>query len=575
MDKRDLVFKVAGAAGEGIMATGLLFSKTCARHGFFIFDYSEYPSLITGGHNTYQVHFSQKPVYCQSPKTDILLALNTDSLKMHIEELSQDSIVIYDNELIKNPIEEFNLPAKILTLPMKRLAEEAGGKELMANIVGLGAAAYLSGFSFETVNAIVAEVFADKDAKIIETDQKAAFSGYNHAKSQIQSQLLVEKTQGVGLQTMTGNEAVALGAIAGGLQFYAGYPMTPSSTILHYMAKNAKTAGIVVKQAEDEISVISMAIGASFAGVRAMVGSSGGGFSLMVESLGLAGITELPLVVFEGTRPGPALGLPTWTDQGDLRFVIHAGNGEFPRIVLAPSDAQEAFELSRKAQILAETFQTPVIILSDKYLAESRYCVNISKEVFTNSRFGIEYSPKPDQTGFFPRYRPDLPISPRTIPGTPGGTYIANADDHDQYGFSAEEAEVRSAQVNKRNKKFDLVRLEIPKQYLEEEPQANLTFISFGSTKGAIKEARDSLTLEGIKTNHLNLSWIWPFPKVQVEEVIQKSKNVVVVEGNSHRQLAGLIAQETGFIAKYNLNKYDGRPFFAKDIENYVKNIKE
>ena len=575
MPRKSFVFKVAGAAGAGILSTGLLFSKIAARSGCYIFDYNEYPSLITGGHNTYLVHFSHKSVYCQSPKTDILLALNTDALKMHIEELSPDSVVIYDNEVIKNPIEEFNLPAKILTLPMKRLAEEAGGKELMANNVGVGAAAYLAGFSLETANAIVAEVFADKDIKIIETDQKAASSGYNQAKSQIQSQLLKENTQGVSFQTMTGNEAVALGAIAGGLQFYAGYPMTPSSTILHFMAKNAQNAGIVVKQAEDEISVISMAIGASFAGARAMVGSSGGGFSLMVESLGLAGITELPLVVFEGTRPGPALGLPTWTDQGDLRFVLHAGNGEFPRIVLAPSDAQEAFELSRRAQILAETFQMPVIVLSDKYLAESRYCVDISEEEFTNSRFGIEHNPKPDQTGFFPRYRPDLPVSPRTIPGTPGGIYIANADDHDQYGFSAEEADVRIAQVNKRNKKLDLARLEIPKQYWEEEPGANLTLISFGSTKGAIQEARELFSLEGIKTNHLNLSWIWPFPKVQVEEVIQKFKNVIVVEGNSHRQLAGLIAQETGFIAKHNLNKYDGRPFYAKDIENYVKNFKE
>lgn len=575
MDSQSFTFKVAGAAGEGILSTGLLFSKIAARSGCYIFDYNEYPSLITGGHNTYQVRFCQKPIYCQSPKTDILLALNTDSLKLHIEELSPNSVVIYDNEVIKNPIDEFNLPTKILTLQMKRFAEEAGGKELMSNNVGVGAAAYLAGFDLETVNAIIAEVFAGKDAKIIETDQKAATAGYNHAKSQIQSQLLKQNSQRVSFQTMTGNEAVALGAVAGGLQFYAGYPMTPSSTILHFMAKNAQKTGIVVKQAEDEISVISMAIGASFAGARAMVGSSGGGFSLMVESLGLAGITELPLVVFEGTRPGPALGLPTWTDQGDLRFVLHAGNGEFPRIVLAPSDAQEAFELSRKAQILAETFQTPVIILSDKYLAESRYCVNISEGEFTNGRFGIEPNPKPDQTGFFPRYRPDLPVSPRTIPGTPGGTYIANADDHDQYGFSAEEAEVRIAQVNKRNKKLDSLRLEIPKQYWQEEPGANLTFISFGSTKGAIQETRELLSLEGIKTNHINLSWIWPFPKVQVEEVIQKSKNVIVVEGNSHRQLAGLIAQETGFIAKHNLNKYDGRPFYAKDVENYLKNFKE
>lgn len=575
MEAQSFSFRVAGAAGEGILSTGLLFSKIAARSGCYIFDYNEYPSLITGGHNTYQVHFSPKPIYCQSPKTDILLALNTDSLKMHKAELSTDSIVIYDSEVIKNPIEEFGLSSKILVLPMKRLAEESGGKELMSNNVGMGAAAYLAGFSLETVNEIIAEVFAGKDAAIIETDQKAAEAGFNLAKSQFNSTFLKEKVEGISFQTMTGNEAVALGAIAGGLQFYAAYPMTPSSTILHYLAKNASKAGIVVKQAEDEISVISMAIGASFAGARAMVGTSGGGFSLMVESLGLAGITELPLVVFEGTRPGPALGLPTWTDQGDLRFVLHAGNGEFTRILLAPSDAQEAFELSKKAQTLAETYQTPVIILSDKFLAESRFCVNIQEKEYANSRFGIEQNPKADETSFFPRYRTDMTVSPRTTPGTPNGTYIANADDHDQYGFTTEDAEIRIDQVNKRNKKLDLIRLEIPKQHWEEEPEAKVTFISFGSTKGAIKEARESLSQEGIKTNHLNLSWIWPFPQNQVEEVIQKSKNVVVVEGNSHQQLAGLIAQETGFIAKNNLNRYDGRPFYPEDIIDFVKNFKK
>lgn len=575
MADQNFSFRVAGAAGEGILSTGLLFSKIAARSGCYIFDYNEYPSLITGGHNIYQVHFSPNPIYCQSPKTDILLALNTDSLKMHLAELSPDSVVIYDNEVIKNPIEEFGLKSKILPLTMKHFAEEAGGKELMSNNVGMGAAAYLAGFSLETVNEIIAEVFAGKDAAIIDTDQKAAEAGFNHAKSLFKTTLLNETVKGVSFQTMTGNEAVALGSIAGGLQFYSAYPMTPSSTILHYLAKNASEAGIVVKQAEDEISVISMAIGASFAGAKAMCGTSGGGFSLMVESLGLSGIAELPLVVFEGTRPGPALGLPTWTDQGDLRSVLHAGNGEFTRILLAPSDAQEAFELSKKAQVLAESFQTPVIILSDKFLAESRFCVDIKETSFENSRFGIETNPQVDETGFFPRYRTDMPVTPRTLPGTVNGTYLSNADDHDIHGFSSEDADVRIAQLDKRNKKFDLIKLEIPDQYYEEEPDATLTLISFGSTKGAVKEAREALSEEGIKTNHLNLSWIWPFPQTQVEAVLKKSQDVIVVEGNSQHQLSGLITQETGFIAKHNLNRYDGRPFYPSDIIDFVKNLKK
>lgn len=570
MAEQSFSFKVAGAAGEGIMSTGLLFSKTAAKSGLFIFDYTEYPSLITGGHNTYQVHFSSSPVNCQTSKTDILLALNTDSLKMHHNELNPESVVIYDGETIKTPIEEFKIPATTLDLPMAKLALDAGGKELMSNNVGFGAAAYLAGFDLTVVNQIISEVFAGKDPAIIATDLKAAASGFNFTKEKFPKPILPNLTGSQPKITMTGNEAVALGAIAGGLQFYAAYPMTPSSTILHYLAKNASATGIVVKHAEDEISVVNMAIGASFAGVRAMVGTSGGGFCYMTEGLGLAGITELPLVVFLGQRSGPALGLPTWSEQGDLKFALSAGNGEFPRILLAPSDAKEAFELTRRALTLAESFQTPVIILSDKYLAESRYPVTLESETFTNKRFGFETNPKSEENGFFSRYKTDSAVTLRTVPGIAGGVYIANADEHDSYGLTTEEAGQRIKQVNKRNKKLDEIKLEIPQQYWQEEPNAKLTFISFGSTKGPITEARERLSSDDFPTNHLNLSWLWPFPKDQVMKAIN-SPNIVVVEANSLGQLADLIAQETGYIAKNNLNRYDGRPFYPEDLINFAK----
>lgn len=563
-------FKVAGAAGEGIMSTGLLFSKTAAKSGLFIFDYTEYPSLITGGHNTYQVRISPDPVYCQSSKTDILLALNTDSLKIHHEELNPESVVIYDGQTIKTPIEEFKIPAKTLDLPMAKLALDAGGKELISNNVGFGAAAYLAGFDLTVVNQIISEVFEGKDQAVIATDLKAAAAGFNFAKGKFPTPILQNPVGSQPKITMSGNEAVALGAIAGGLQFYAAYPMTPSSSILHYMAKNASKTGIVVKHAEDEISVVNMAIGASFAGVRAMVGTSGGGFCYMTEGLGLAGITELPLVVFLGQRSGPALGLPTWSEQGDLKFALSAGNGEFPRVLLAPSDAKEAFELTRRALTLAESFQTPVIILSDKYLAESRYPVIFESETFTNSRFGFETNPKPDENGFYPRYKADSAVSLRTVPGMAGGVYIANADEHDHYGLTTEESALRIEQVNKRNKKLEEIKLEIPLQYWQEEKDAKLTFISFGSTKGPVTEARIRLLAENIPTNHLNLSWLWPFPKDQVMKVIMANQNVLVVEANSQGQLADLIAQETGYISKSNLNRYDGRPFYPEDLIKYV-----
>ena len=348
--------------------------------------------------------------------------------------------------------------------------------------------------------------------------------------------------------------------------------MTPSSSILHFLAAKAKEAKIVVKHAEDEISVVNMAIGASFAGARAMVGTSGGGFCYMVEALGLAGIAELPLVIVESQRPGPALGLPTWTAQGDLKFVINASHGEFPRIVLAPGDTKEAFELTRMALILAEKYQIPVILLSDKYLSESRFNITLETTTFTNKRFGQITNPQPHQSEFFPRYKlADSFVSLRSTPGTTGGVYIANADEHDQYGLSTEESIMRTNQVNKRNRKLDLMRSEIPKQFWEEEPQAALTLISFGSTKGAIRSAREILIKEGILTNHLNLSWLWPFPKDQVQKIVSSYPNIVIIEGNSEGQLASLITEQTGFIIKNKLNRYDGKPFYPEEIVDYVK----
>src|SRR3989344_1803792 len=518
--KQSFVWKVAGAAGEGIMTTGLLFSKTCARHGLYIFDYTEYPSLIRGGHNTYQVHTATDPVFAQKNTVDLLIALNKEGIELHLKELSTDSLLVFDTEHQKIEPEKYNLKAKLLDLPMIRLAKESGGEEVMANNVALGASVYLAGLDLTVLNQIITEVFIDKGPKIINLNQQAAQRGYEFVKSKYQPLFTAIKQETSHL-TMTGNEAIALGALAG---------------------------------------------------ARAMVGTSGGGFCYMVEALGLAGIAELPLVIVESQRAGPALGLPTWTAQGDLKFVINASHGEFPRIVLAPGDAKEAFELARLALILAEKYQIPVILLSDKYLSESRFNITLEATTFANNRFGLTTNPAPDQTGFFPRYKlADSPVSLRSTPGTTGGTYIANADEHDEYGLSNEDSNMRTAQVAKRQQKLKEALAEIPFQFWQEEPKAVLTFISFGSTKGPIQGARQTLAGEGIATCHLNLSWIWPFPKDQVQKIVTSYPNVLVVEGNNEGQLASLIAEQTGFMMENKLNRYDGSPFYPEEIVDYVK----
>ena len=569
----ELNWKVAGFAGEGIMTTGLLFSKTCARHGMSIFDYTEYPSLIRGGHNTYQVYANTSGAFAQRKMVDVLVALNRNSLSFHKDELSSDSLVIYDQDDDKVDINDYALPCQVFNLQMVKLAIDSGGQRLMANNVILGASVYFFGMSLDILLTVITAVFQDKGESVVKLKAGAALAGYEYAKAHAKPIMQIDKGPFEQYLTATGNEAISLGALAGGLQFYAAYPMTPSSSILHYLSATAKQTNIVVKHAEDEISAINMACGASFAGARAMVGTSGGGFCYMTEGLGLAGIAELPLVVFEGMRPGPALGMPTWTAQGDLGFILNASQDEFPRFVLTPGDAQEAFELTRIALELAEKYQTLVMLVSDKYLSESRLTFKLESTVFKNKRQAFNGNPQPDESGFFPRYlESENGVSPRTIPGTAGGTYIANSYEHDKYGLAAEEGSIRLEQMDKRFRKFDAMRSEVPRQYEEREAGAEVTLVSFGSTKGVIRAARTLLKKDGIPTNTLNLSWIWPFPKDQVKDIIGNGRPIVV-EGNKQGQLARLIAQETGMMINDYIRRYDGRPFYAEDIASEVKKL--
>ncbi|MEN8253031.1 MAG: 2-oxoacid:acceptor oxidoreductase subunit alpha [Patescibacteria group bacterium] len=573
-------WKVAGLSGEGIMVSGLIFSKTSSRHGFYIFDYTEYPSIITGGHNTYQVHAGIEPVYAQKEKLDLLLAMNANALVEHLDELTSNSLVIFDSSDDKINIAEFNLPCKSLDLPMVKLAKEMGATRLMGNNVGLGASAYLLGLDLEILNSVIHDIFARKGQEVVDLNHKAAKAGYEFARNAKAAGQLgnwdfaaFEKQEYPESRvTFTGNEAVALGSVAGGLKLFAAYPMTPSSSVLHYLAAHEDKAGIVVKHAEDEISAINMALGASFTGVRSMTSTSGGGFAYMTEALGLSGVSELPLVVFESMRPGPALGMPTWTAQGDLQFVVTASQDEFPRFVFAPGDAQEAFEMAKLSQELAEKYQGLVILLSDKYLSESRYTAELAVTKLSHERHGFNQNPVSDETGFYPRYKIDKEnaISMRSVPGQQGGEHINNSYEHDEYGLATEESQMRISQMDKRKRKLKLMKSEIPQQFYSGSLEDEITFISFGSTKGPLLEAQRQLAANGKKVGVLNLTWLSPFPIEQVSKVIKESKRVVVVEGNQCGQLANLITQETGIKLEENYRRYDGRPFYAEEIIKFI-----
>ncbi len=563
-------FRIGGPAGFGIMNTGLMFSKACSRVGLHVFDYVEYPSLIRGGHNTYQVRAEDTPVRSQVETIDVLIALDEPTLTIHADELKEDSLIVYDDATI-HP-EHTTLKKGIrCPVPLKALVAEAGGPEIMQNTVALAAVLGILDYDFSVFETIIQDSFEGKKGGIVDQNILVARKGYDYAKEHYShhSHYQLKAVKAPKRMVLTGNEALALGAVQAGLKFYAAYPMTPASTILHTLAAWQERHGIVVKHAEDEISVINMGIGAGYAGVRSMVATSGGGFALMNEGVSLAAMTESPVVIVEVMRGGPATGLPTWTEQSDLRFIMGAGHGDFPRFVLAPGDVEEAFWMTAEAFNIAEQYQSPVIIVSDKYLAESHR----TAEPFDLSKVRIERGKLLRQAPKnYLRYA-DSPdgISPRTIPGVPGGFFLANSDEHDDWGYSNEEISIRDRMMQKRMRKEATYAKTMPQPVLVGATDADVTIVGWGSTKGPILDAMDWLAKDGYKVNFLQITHISPFPEETVKRLLTGAKRTLMVENNYTAQMAGLIREKTGIEIKERLLKYDGRPFYPEEIYGRVK----
>ncbi len=570
ISKNNLNWKIGGEAGFGIKSAGMILAKIFMKAGYEVFDYTEYPSLIRGGHNTFQLTIDIKETNSVNAQIDVLVALNQETINLHHEELVAGGVVIYDEDKINLKIKKYNPKINFIPLPLTTIAKLAGG-DIMRNVVALGATLALVGQDLTIANQVVKENFKGKGKELVSSNLKALALGFKELQTVYQQQFycqLVSYKVNTNI-LISANEATALGALAGGLNFYAGYPMTPSSSILHYLAQVAEETGLVVKHAEDEISVINMALGASVVGARAMIATSGGGFSLMVEALGLAGITETPLVVVNAQRPGPATGLPTWTEQGDLQFVLRAAQGDFPRIILAPADASEAFYLAAEALNLADIYQLPVIILLDKFISEGDSTVprfNVKKIKINRGKLLDLAQLKKIKN--YQRYRLTADgISPRTIPGMPGGLFNANSDEHDAYGYTDESSANRKAQVDKRQQKLNTFAAKMPMPIIYGNPRAKKTVVFWGSTKGPILDAYNQLaSKQQSKIRLMQLQYIWPFPKDFVNNILKSSKQILLVENNSNAQLGQLIAQETGVLIKNKLLKYDGRPFFREEL---------
>lgn len=570
--QKKFLWKIGGEAGFGIMTTGLLFSKIAARNGYHIVDYNEYPSLIRGGHNTYEVLISDEEITASQQRLDILVCLNKETYSLHRSRLTPQSLVVYDPEDFT--IEENNYIK--IAIPFKKIIAEEKGIHIMLNNIALGASLGLMNWDFETLAAIVEKNFAKKGAEVISLNRQVAERGYNHIKTHYTdyvNKLFPKKTDGERKMVITGNDAFCASAIISDCRFYAAYPMTPTSTVLTTLASYAEKTGMIVRHAEDEIAVVNTALGSSWAGVRSAVGTSGGGFALMVESLSFAGVAEIPLVVYLGQRPGPATGMPTWTEQGDLLFAVHAGHGEFPKIILAPGDVEEVYQLTAAAFDLADIYQTPIIIIADRLLCESHQSTPLS--AFT--RFAQSHQPNRgniihEVSEKYRRYQiTDDGISPMLVPGYPNYFYQSNSYEHEEDGHTTEHADSRRNQVDKRNRKLTTYlssHFKLPT--LIGDNQAATTFVSWGGNKGIIVEAIKLLKEKGVKTNYLHFTHLYPIDEEKIKPFFTENKRYILIENNSHGQLGKLLRQETGIHIKEKLLRYDGRPFYPEEIVEYI-----
>ncbi|MBN2654145.1 MAG: 2-oxoacid:acceptor oxidoreductase subunit alpha [Nitrospirae bacterium] len=562
----DYVIKIGGEAGQGIQTIGDTLAKVFARSGLHVFTDQDYESRVRGGHNFYRIRFSDSPVFCARESVDILIALDAESIKRYKKTLSLIGLVIYDSTQIK---ESFGSET-FIDIPFAKLAHDAGGSKIMANTVAIGSVHGMLNMDLDIVNQIFRDTFSKKGDDVVNANLAAAKAGFDFASDACIQCSFGLPDRSEPLMLISATEAIAVGAIAAGCRFYTAYPMTPSTGIMNYLASKESSGSIIVEQSEDEIAAINMALGASYAGLRSMTGTSGGGFALMVEGLSLAGITEIPVVICLGQRPGPATGLPTRTEQGELLFSAFAGHGEFPRLIFAPRDPEQAFYLVCKAFDLSEKYQVPAIVLFDQYLSDSLWTFkgfDLSKTIFKDHRLRTEDLKSLDQ---YKRYAfTDTGVTPLAVPGASKNLVVVDSDEHSEEGHIIEDAETRRAMVNKRlHKKMPLIRHEISTPLLYGSSNPEIVLVGWGSTYDPLREVVDALVKKK-KTALLHFQEILPLPADEHSaylDIIRNARVSICVENNATSQFAFLLKAEKGVSFKYHINRFDGRPFTLEYI---------
>jgi 2-oxoglutarate ferredoxin oxidoreductase subunit alpha len=559
---------LSGAAGQGIQTVEFLLTKVLKRSGYHVFSTSEFMSRVRGGVNSTTIRVSSKRVCSYCNRIDILIPLSNDAVS-HVEErLSDDTVIIGDKKIFGD--DPCCVDYTVIDIPFSKLAESIGGK-IYANTISLGLLAGITRADQAILRSLLIEVFGRKGKDIIDKNIEAAESGYGIANDLFDSSRLkiidLPKDNLVKDELLfNGTQVVALGAIAGGCNYATYYPMAPSTGVSTFLGNHRQTLSIIVDQSEDEISVINKAIGAWYAGARALVSTSGGGFALMVEGLSFAASIESPIVIHLAQRPGPATGLPTRTEQGDLELVLYAGHGMFPRIIFTPGTLKEAFQLTQKAFNLADKYQIPVFILTDHYFVNSRY--NVPTLDHSNLKVEKHFI----ETGRdYKRFQlTEDGITPRGIPGFGSGLIRADSHTHDEEGHITEKVDMRTAMVDKNFLKLEQIKKEIVKPELVGKEGYKTLVIGWGSTYHLLNEALELLDREDVALLHFKQ--VYPL-HAKTTGYLEKAEKTIIVENNPTSQFGNLIKLETGIKIDEKILKYDGMPFSVEELEKRLREM--
>ncbi len=573
LDRFDLAIAIGGAAGQGIATPGNILARLSIRRGLHLYAYNAYQSIIRGGHIFLTVRVSDQEIHSHGDKLDLLVCLNQDTMNRHLGLMGSGSRVLFNSDNIKPG--QITDGVQLCPIPVGEVSGDSRNK-LVQNTVALGVTTFLLGLDFEALENALTLQFARKGQSVVDENVGMARAGFDYASTNFEPFPSPMPRGTKPLAVWTGNEAMAMGGAAAGVKFYAAYPMSPATGVLHWMAKNARELGIMVRQIEDEIGVANMVIGAAHAGCRAMCATSGGGFALMTEAIGSAGMMEIPVVFINVQRAGPSTGVPTKSEQGDLWQVLGASQGDFPRFIVAPRSAMDGFNTLPQLFNLCDECQCPGIVLSDLLISEGTFSVDPDDIDMHPTIDRGQIITEPATTNGYMRYaNTESGISPRALPGLEGYAHVVATDEHDEDGVLISDEftnpHKRRMMVEKRARKFEHVADQIAPPQLEGPEDADVTLVGFGSTHGVVKEAMELLNHEGVTANNLQIKWIVPFHASEVTEILSHSKQAIVVENNHSGQFYRYLRSETGLTLDGYIRKYDGEPFMPHHIVNGVQ----